>query len=96
MKKKFLLAAMLAAVMLITGCDAGRTGTKIRGDVYPKITQYGAETEYYTYFYAADERTGTVYFIFRGYNDSSGITVALNADGTPVTKEQLEAWRGDE
>lgn len=25
----------------------------------------------------------------------AGIAVALNADGTPVTKEQLEAWRGD-
>ena len=92
--KKLILAALLTAVML-TGCDAGRTGTRVEGGVYPKITQYGAETEYYTYFYAADERTGTVYFIFRDYNGSSGITVALNADGSPVTKAQLEAWRDD-
>ena len=92
--KKLILAAILAAVML-TGCDAGRTGTTVKGGVYPKIMQYGADTGRYIYFYAVDERTGAVYFIFRGENGGSGITVALNADGTPVTKEQLEAWRGD-
>ena len=40
--------------------------------------------------YVADEHTGVVYIY-----TNHGITVALNADGSPVTKEQLEAWRGD-
>lgn len=91
--KKLILAALLVAVML-TGCDVGQDGTTVKGDVYPKITQYGADTEEYTYFYALDERTGTVYLMFSGFR-CAGITVALNPDGTPVTKEQLKAWRGD-
>lgn len=67
----------------------------IRGDVYPKITQYGADTRINTYYYAVDERTGVVYLLFEA-GKRAGITVALNADGTPVTKEQLEAWRSDD
>lgn len=92
--KRLILAAVLIVTML-TGCDNGQRGKIVKGDVYPKIVQYGADTEKYHYFYVVDERTGTVYFMFRGYNGSSGITDAVNADGTPVTKEQLEAWRGD-
>lgn len=45
--------------------------------------------EYFSY--VADEHTGVIYIY-----TSHGITAALNADGTPVTKEQLEAWMGDE
>lgn len=91
--KKLILAAILAAVML-TGCDGGYAGTMVEGLVYPKITQYGVHTEINSYFYAVDERTGVVYLLFNG-EKRAGITVALNADGSPVTKEQLEAWRGD-
>lgn len=83
--KKLILASLLTAVML-TGCDVGREGTTVRGDVYPKIMQYGADTYEYTYFYAVDERTGVVYLLGQGHY-RLGITVALNADGTPVTKE---------
>lgn len=95
--KKILLAVLLAAVML-TGCDIGQSGTTVKGDVYPKIiqyVQYGADTTEYTYFYAVDERTGVVYLLGQDYY-RLGITVALNADGSPVTKDQLEAWREDE
>lgn len=45
--------------------------------------------EYFSY--VADEHTGVVYIY-----TSHGITVALNIDGTPVTKDQLETWRGDD
>lgn len=92
--KKLMLTAMLAAIML-TGCDKGQAGTRVEGSVYPKITQYGMNTEKYTYFYAVDERTGTVYLLFDAHK-RAGITDAVNPDGTPVTKEQLEAWRDDE
>ena len=92
--KKLILAIMLAAVML-TGCDMGQTGTMVEGGVYPKITQYGADTRINTYYYAVDERTGVVYLLFDA-EKRAGITVALNADGSPVTKEQLEAWRSDD
>lgn len=40
--------------------------------------------------YVADEHTGVVYIY-----TNHGITVALNADGSPVAKDQLETWRGD-
>ena len=92
--KKLILAAILAAVML-TGCDAGQTGTKVEGGVCPKITQYGTDTGEYIYFYAVDERTGVVYIMLNGAY-RAGITVALNADGTPITKEQLETWGSDD
>jgi len=35
------------------------------------------------------EDTGVVYLQFEGYR-RAGITVALNADGTPITVEQIE------
>lgn len=92
--KKLILAAVLAATVL-TGCDKGQAGVTVKGGVYPKITQYGADTDEYTYFYVVDERTGTVYLMFSGLR-CAGITDAVNPDGTPVTKEQLEAWRDDE
>ena len=92
--KKLILATILVAIML-TGCDAGQRGTKVEGLTYPKITQYGADTNTTNYFYVVDERTGVVYLMFNGAY-RGGITVALNADGTPVTKEQLKAWRDDE
>lgn len=92
--KKLILATMLAAVML-TGCDAGQRGTTVKSGVYPKIMQYGEDTDEFTYFYAVDERTGTVYLMFSGFR-RAGITNAVNIDGTPVTKEQLEAWRTDD
>ena len=92
--KKLILAAMLAAVML-TGCNNGQTGTTVKGDVFPRIIQYGTDTGMNTYYYVVDERTGVVYLVFEAYR-RGGITVALNADGTPVTKEQLKAWRGYE
>ena len=92
--KKLILAAMLAAVML-TGYNNGQTGTTVKGDVFPRIIQYGTDTGTNTYYYAVDERTGVVYLMFKGLY-CGGVTVALNADGTPVTKEQLKAWRGYE
>ena len=92
--KKLILAALVAAVML-TGCDSGKAGTKVERSVYTKITQYGTGTGTNSYFYVVDERTGVVYIAFEGLY-RGGITVALNADGTPVTKEQLEAWRSDD
>ena len=92
--KKLIFATVLAAIML-TGCDNGQRGTTTKGGIYPKITQYGADTQNYKYFYVLDERTGTVYLMFSGFR-CAGITDAVNADGSPVTKEQLEAWRDDE
>ena len=86
--KKLILAAVLAITML-TGCDSGQPGTKVEGSVYPKITQYGINTYKNTYYYAVDERTGVVYILFSSHKQA-GITVALNPDGTPVTKNSLK------
>ena len=77
--KKLILAAVLATVML-TGCDN------------KDFSSENGVTGSYRYF--VDNHTGVVYIEYNG-GYRGGITVALNADGTPVTKEQFEAWRGD-
>ena len=53
----------------------------------PQITSYGID-EPGDYYYVVDERTGVVYISYNSVKRHS-MTVALNADGTPVTKEQL-------
>ena len=78
--KKLMLAALLAAVML-TGCSNKKDFASENGGTG------GCR-------YVVDNHTGVVYIEYNG-GYHGGITVALNADGTPVTKEQLEAWRGD-
>lgn len=83
--KKLILAAILASVML-TGCSISK-------DVNDFTTEGSFEYDAFGYF--VDEHTGVVYIKYNGGN-RGGITVALNADGSPVTKEQLEAWRDDE
>lgn len=54
------------------------------------------ENEYYkadgTYYYTVDERTDVVYIEYDGFNRHA-MTVAYNADGTVMTKEQLEKYK---
>jgi len=54
------------------------------GDITPNVTRYGNNN----YFYLVDNNTGVVYLEYSSYYQH-GITVMLNADGTPVTKDQL-------
>ncbi len=77
MRKACLLLGVLVA--LLTGCEAAAPGPQFN-DV---------STDKYGCTYLIDEQTGVVYLEFRS-GDLYGITVMLNADGTPVTAKQLE------
>ena len=56
----------------------------------PSITSYGKRTNggKPIFWYAVDENTGVVYIEYNAYN-AHGITVAFNADGTVMTKDQI-------
>lgn len=68
----------------LVGCDGARARKEESYGVKPKITTYGSEY----YFYIVDENTEVVYLGYRNYNQF-GMTVMLNADGTPITADQL-------
>ena len=89
---KKLLAIVLICLIGLTGCDTGKAAEKHSDiKIYPDVSEYAVDgTDIHnTYFYIVDNKTGVVYIGMYGYK-TGGITVALNADGTPMTKEQLE------
>lgn len=77
MRKVFLLVFLV--VVLITGCS-----TQVPGPKFDEVS-----TDKYGCSYLIDQRTGVVYLEYHN-GDIYGITVMLNADGTPVTANQLE------
>ena len=85
------IAILPLVALLLTGCDIGTYGTKVSSqESQPRITVYAADAaNTLTYYYVVDDRTGVVYLQFDGFY-RGGITVMLNPDGTPVTKDQLE------
>ena len=87
MKKLPLL--VLIPILLFCGCDIGSTPTPIdsRG-IYPNFTVLGADTSIRSIYYVIDNDTEVVYIAIEAFY-GAGISVAMNADGTPVTKEQL-------
>lgn len=89
--KKLLLFALIP-ILLFCGCDAdnGSRPTSIdsRG-IYPNFTVLGSDVGMRSIYYVIDNNTEVVYIAFGTIGSGSGISVALNADGTPVTKEQL-------
>ena len=88
--RKYGIVLALCAVLL-TGCSKNVSEATIdySNHVAPNIVELGKGGgigEYY--YYSIDRNTGVVYLNY----DSSyrhAITVMLNADGTPVTGEQL-------
>ena len=84
------IAILPLVALLLTGCDEGTPGTKVSGkESRPRITVYASDVTSPRYYYVVDDRTGVVYLQFEAFN-RGGITVMLNPDGTPVTKDQLE------
>lgn len=97
MKKVILLVGLITVLFLLAGCDEGKRESE-RGysDRYsiPNMKTLANDTYPYDYFYVIDKSTGVVYLQFSG-DRQAGITVVLNADGTPVTVEQLEMNKWD-
>lgn len=96
MKKKLVLAIFATTLLFASGCDDGAKSKLENSSIIgsPDITQYAKDsTTVYKYFYVVDNNTNVVYLqFFGGYN--AGITVMLNADGTPITVDQLKFGKG--
>lgn len=84
MKKKF-TAAIITVALLITGCsDTANVSARQENTMVP------VESEQYYDIYA-DKDTGVMYlYVYTGRGFGSGLTVMLNADGTP------KIWQGEE
>ena len=84
-KRKIILSALTLFMFIcsISSCGKGiENSSKI---VTPNLTIYDSAN---TYYYIVDNATNVVYLSYsRGYK--GGITAMLNADGTPVTADQL-------
>jgi len=93
MRKVITIICLTVFIMLmLTGCNEGQSiSTLSYSDKYniPDISSLARDADGYNYFYVIDNNTGVVYLQFDGYR-RAGITVALNADGTPVTIDQIK------
>lgn len=86
---KKLLAIVLICLIGLTGCGEDVDGAGTQTNVRPRFSRVGASSWFEDYYYLVDQRTGVVYLIY-GLGKGGGITVVLNADGTPMTKDQFE------
>ena len=75
-------------VVFTAGCDRGNRPEQIKGSIYPNMKVYAVDAGTKDYYYVVDKNTGVVYIQFEGTR-TAGITPALNADGTPMTADQL-------
>ena len=93
MKKTIAIICLTAMLFMLTGCEEGQSistpGYSSKYNV-PDISILTKDTGLYNYFYVVDNNTGVVYLQFSGYR-RAGITAALNADGTPITIDQIKA-----
>lgn len=89
--RKLFVITIISVILLLSGCrgDGGSEPKRVPLDFDLDITEYHSEAlGTNKYYYVIDDRTGVVYIAYEtGYR--GGITVALNSDGTPVTKDQL-------
>jgi hypothetical protein len=88
--KKIIVVMLCILCVCLSGCDDGREAE--RRDSYgvkPIMTIYGKDVEKRYFYYAVDERTGVVYIMGGAYNRGY-MSPALNADGTPMLRDQLK------
>ena len=87
MKKIF---ALLLTMLLLTGCSTEGVATPKTHvqDISPSLLRTGDLSTNNGYCYLVDENTGVVYLEFgSGYRHA--VTLMVNADGSPITAEQL-------
>lgn len=82
----------LFALMLLVGCGGNSAGANrdFSSGIKPNILECGSSGADGggSYYYIVDMNTGVVYLSYDGYRRHA-ISVMLNADGSPVTAEQL-------
>lgn len=89
---KKILFVLLAMLLLLTGCSTEgvahpRPETYVQ-DISPSLLRIGDLSINSGYCYLVDTTTGVVYLEFDS-DYRHAITVMLNADGSPITAEQL-------
>ena len=92
MRKMIAIICLTAMLFMLTGCKEGQSiSTQGYSSEYisPYISILAKDASSYTYFYVLDNNTGVVYLQFSAYG-RAGMTVALNADGTPLTIDQIK------
>ena len=99
MRKTIVIICLTAMLFMLTGCKEGQSrSTSGYSSEYiaPDISALAKDLDTYNYYYVLDNNTGVIYLQFNGFN-RAGITVALNADGTPVTIDQIKrkGWRNE-
>lgn len=79
---------LVLCVALLTGCskNTSEATNNYSNHVVPNIIELGKVMD--GYYYSIDRNTGVMYLSYNSYYRHA-ITVMLNADGTPVTAEQL-------
>lgn len=83
MRKK-LITAIITATLLIAGCESANVGAE-QDKMLTEVEYSGVYTIY------ADKGTGVMYlYVEYGRGFGAGLTVMLNADGTP------KIWQGEE
>ena len=85
--KRFLLMVTMACIL--TSCSP--SNVDVNEDLIPTPKLLTSETTSYNggcYAYIVDKNTGVVYLEY-GALYRHALTVMLNADGTPITAEQL-------
>ena len=87
---KKILFALLMIPFLLTGCSTKgvTTPTTDVQDIAPSLLRVGDLSENFGYCYLVDKNTGVVYLEYDSYRRHA-ITLMVNADGTPITAEQL-------
>lgn len=84
---------VLLAMLLLTGCSEGEVTGVVQPethaqDIFPSLLRTGDSNYNEVYCYIVDKNTGVVYLEYSaGYHRA--ITLMMNADGTPITAEQL-------
>ena len=84
--KKFLL--MVIVVCALTSCSSNNANANGNSIPTPTILKFENDIGYGHYSYIVDKNTGVVYLEYDGCRRHA-LTVMLNADGTPVTAEQI-------
>lgn len=88
---KKILFVLLAMPLLLTGCSEPEgiaTSETYVQDTSPSLLRTGDIAWHDGYCYLVDKNTGVVYLEYSvGYHHA--ITLMVNADGTPITAEQL-------
>lgn len=91
MRKTIAIICLTAMLFMLAGCKEGQSQSTpgySKEYIEPDISILAKDLDSYDYFYVLDNNTGVVYLQFTGFR-RAGITVALNADGTPVTVDQI-------